>query len=75
MVWKRSDVAGLNVRVHPHQLRHSKADAWLSAGGSELGLRKQMGWRSPVMVARYAAANAERRSIEEARRLALGDRL
>jgi site-specific recombinase XerD len=75
MLWRRSDAAGLERRVHPHQLRHSKADAWLSAGGSELGLRKQMGWRSAVMVARYAARNAERRSIEEARRLGLGDRL
>ena len=75
MVWRRSDRAGLPNRIHPHQLRHSKADAWLAAGGSELGLRKQMGWRSPAMVARYAAVNAERRSIEEAKRLGLGDRL
>jgi hypothetical protein len=48
MLWRRSDAAGLERRVHPHQLRHSKADAWLSAGGSELGLRKQMGWRPGV---------------------------
>jgi site-specific recombinase XerD len=74
MVWRRSDLAGLDHRAHPHAFRHSKADEWLKAGGSELGLRKQMGWRSPVMVARYAAKNAERRSIEEARRLGLGDR-
>jgi integrase/recombinase XerC len=75
MVWRRSDLAGLDHRAHPHAFRHSKADQWLAAGGSELGLRKQMGWRSPVMVARYAAKNAERRSIEEARRLGLGDRV
>jgi site-specific recombinase XerD len=75
MLWRRSDAAGLPHRVHPHQLRHSKADAWLAAGGSELGLRKQMGWASAAMVSRYASRNAERRSIEEARRLGLGDRL
>jgi site-specific recombinase XerD len=75
MVWRRSERAGLAHRVHPHQLRHSKADAWLSAGDSELGLRKQMGWRSPAMVARYAPVNAERRSIEEAKRLGPGDRV
>jgi site-specific recombinase XerD len=47
MVWRRSDLAGLEHRVHPHQLRHSKADAWLAADGSERGLMKQMGWKSP----------------------------
>jgi site-specific recombinase XerD len=75
MVWKRSELAGLDRRVHPHQLRHSKADAWLAAGGTERGLMKQMGWKSAAMVHRYAANVAERRSIEEAKRLGLGDRL
>jgi len=75
MVWRRSEFAGLAHRVHPHQLRHSKADAWLAAGGSERGLMKQMGWKSAQMVHRYAANVAEKRSIEEARRLGLGDRL
>ena len=58
MVWRRIDQAGIVPRVHPHQLRHSAADAWLSAGGSELGPRKKMGWPSPAMVARYAASQA-----------------
>jgi site-specific recombinase XerD len=75
MVWRRSEDAGLERRVHPHQLRHSKADAWLAAGGTERGLMKQMGWKSAAMVHRYAANVAERRSIEEAKRLGLGDRL
>ncbi len=75
MVWRRSKLAGLEHRVHPHQLRHSKADAWIAAGGTERGLMKQMGWKSSSMVMRYAANVAERRSIEEAKRLGLGDRL
>lgn len=75
MVWRRSELAGLEHRVHPHQLRHSKADAWIAAGGTERGLMKQMGWKSSAMVHRYAANVAERRSIEEAKRLGLGDRL
>jgi integrase len=75
VVWRRSEEAGLEHRVHPHQLRHSKADAWLAADGSERGLMRQMGWKSPMMVHRYAANVAERRSIEEAKRLGLGDRL
>ena len=75
VVWRRSEEAGLEHRVHPHQLRHSKADAWLAGDGSERGLMRQMGWKSPMMVYRYAANVAERRSIEEAKRLGLGDRL
>jgi integrase len=32
--------------VHPHQLRHTFAHAWLSGGGTEGGLMRITGWRS-----------------------------
>jgi integrase/recombinase XerD len=65
----RAGITGL----HPHMLRHTAADRWLSAGGSEGGLMAVAGWTRPDMLLRYTRARAEQRAADEARRLHLGD--
>ena len=71
MLVRRAQQAGL--RLHPHQLRHFFADAWLREGGSEGGLMRAAAWSSRQMLDRYASANAAERSRAERRRLTLGD--
>lgn len=68
----RAEAAGIE-GLHPHVLRHTSADRWLARGGTEVGLMAAHGWSSTEMITRYGRANRERRSIEEARRLNLGD--
>lgn len=69
---RRAETAGIK-GFHLHRLRHTFADRWLDRGGSEGGLMMQAGWNSRKMVDRYARARAAARSLEEARRLDLGD--
>lgn len=68
----RAAAAGLK-DWHPHQMRHTFADRWLSADGSEGGLMTAAGWNDPSMLRRYTAHRKEARALEEARKLALGD--
>jgi integrase/recombinase XerC len=48
------DILGIS-NLHPHMLRHTFADAWLSGDGKEGDLMELAGWRSRQMLARYGA--------------------
>jgi site-specific recombinase XerD len=74
MLERRCDQAGID-RIHPHQLRHTAAHAWLAAGGSEGDAMRLMGWKSREMLGRYGAAQADQRAHESFRRLLPGDRV
>ena len=68
----RAELAGI-ADFHPHVLRHTAAQRWLSSGGSEGGLMSVAGWSRRDMLDRYTRATAAERAAEEARRLNLGD--
>jgi integrase len=68
----RAAEAGIE-NFYPHRLRHTMADRWLDAGGSESGLMAQAGWSRPEMLLRYTKARREARAMDEARKLGLGD--
>lgn len=70
----RGRQAGIG-HVHPHQLRHTAVDAWLSAGGSEGDAIRLFGWSNRTQLERYGKARAVARAHESYRRLSPGDRL
>lgn len=74
MIRRRSRALGMH--VHPHMFRHTRADEWLSNGGSEGDLMRLMGWRSDEMPKRYGAVRADQRALEAQRAMGWrGDRL
>lgn len=59
---KRAKQAGIG-HVHPHQLRHSWADRWLAAGGTEGDLMRLGGWESAEIMRRYGESRAVDRAL------------
>lgn len=68
----RAELAGIE-NFHPHLTRHTAAQRWLSAKGSEGGLMAVAGWSRRDMLDRYTRATAAERAAEEARGLNLGE--
>ncbi len=58
----RSAAAGIG-HVHPHQLRHTWADRWLRAGGTEGDLQRLGGWESAEIMRRYGESRAVDRAL------------
>ncbi|MGB6455585.1 MAG: tyrosine-type recombinase/integrase [Streptosporangiaceae bacterium] len=74
MLGRRAAEAGIK-GLHAHQFRHTWADQFRKAGGSEGDLMVLGGWRSRAMLDRYGKAAAADRAADAYRRLSLGDRL
>lgn len=66
---------GLGIHVHPHLFRHTFAERWLDAGGTESDLMEIAGWQSRQMVGRYAAAGRAKRARAAHRHLSPMDNL
>ncbi|GAA0607762.1 tyrosine recombinase XerC [Kutzneria viridogrisea] len=74
MLEKRARNAGI-VHIHPHAIRHSWALDLEEAGLSGPQLEVLGGWSSrSVMVRRYTNHNRDKRAVDNARKLARGDR-
>ena len=71
-IHQRAELAGIK-DMHPHRLRHTSADRWLDAGGSEGGLMVVAGWTSYRMLRRYTARRSNLRAIAESQNLNLGE--
>lgn len=73
MLRRRGVAAGIGP-VHPHQFRHTWAEAWLDGGGNETDLMELAGWSGLDMVIRYTRSAAGKRARRAHRRLSFGDR-
>ncbi|HEV7974319.1 tyrosine-type recombinase/integrase [Amycolatopsis sp.] len=68
----RAKLAGID-NFHPHLTRHTSAQRWLDAGGSEGSLMAVAGWANRDMIEKYTRATASTRAAAEARTLNLGE--
>jgi site-specific recombinase XerD len=74
MLRRRCKDAGI-APIHPHQLRHTAAHSWLTAGGNEGDAMRLFGWKSRQMVNRYGASAADERARDAFKRISPADRL
>lgn len=74
MIQRRSRAAGVEP-LHPHQFRHGAADRAKAAGMSDGDMKRLFGWSSSAMLDRYGSVHADRRAVEAARKLSLGNEL
>jgi site-specific recombinase XerD len=68
----RAKAAGIE-DFHIHKMRHTWTTRAMDAGGSEGGVMAIGGWSRRDMLDRYAKTTAEKRGMEEIKRLNLGD--
>lgn len=73
MVRDRAEACGF--RLHPHALRHYRADQMMADGMQDGDIMALMGWRSAEMLRRYAASRRKDRAIAAVRRLSARDEL
>jgi integrase/recombinase XerC len=71
---RRGQLAGI-ADLHPHDLRHAWRHHAETAGASRETLMALGGWESDAMLRRYASTTANERAIDQARKIALGDKL
>lgn len=71
---RRGQLAGI-ADLHPHDLRHAWRHHAETAGASRETLMALGGWESDAMLRRYASTTANDRALEQARKIALGDKL
>lgn len=74
MLERRCEQAGIP-RIHPHRLRHSAADAFKRAGGSDSDAMVLFGWDSDAMPRHYGKSAEVDRAQRSARRISQADRL
>lgn len=74
MLERRCELADVP-HIHPHQIRHSWADAQKRLGLDRGDLKRQGGWKSDAMVDRYGAAAADERAQAAHRKRSFMDRL
>ncbi|MGH3377928.1 MAG: tyrosine-type recombinase/integrase [Actinoallomurus sp.] len=74
MIDRRADQAGVP-HIHPHQFRHTWADAGKRADLSEEDIMRQGGWRSAASLRRYGAQVADARAREAHRRKSFMDQI
>ncbi len=74
IVLRRCKEAGIE-HAYVHLFRHSFANMWLEAGGSEGDLMRLGGWKSPQIMRRYGSSAADQRARDSHRNLSPGDRI